>query len=967
MSRSTRPGPLRFTWLRPLRSIVVLTLLAGCVTLPGSSPSIIESPNDSRAYRAITLDNGLLALLASDPKADKAAAALTVFRGSYDDPKSRPGLAHFLEHMLFLGTAKYPNADEYESYITTHGGTTNAYTASDHTNFFFDVQPAFLEGALDRFAQFFIAPSFDAAYVDREKNAVNSEYQLYLKDDDWRSSHVEKEVMNPEHPGARFSVGSLGTLAGDVRADLIEYYRTHYSSDQMALVVLGSQSLDELGAWVRSDFSPVPRRKIAKPAPIGPMFAPGALPRKLTYQTVKDRHELVYDFPVPALDPYYREKPGAYVANLLGHEGVGSLHARLKARGWIEELSAGAERFDAENALITVSIQLSDEGWRRRDEITPAVFDWIALIRSDGIARWRYDEQAQLADLDFRFQEAASPLAFVYTTAPNLRLYPVRDVLVAPYLMERYDEALIRRYLDALRPDNLLLEVSGPDVQTDQVEPWFQVPYAVQPLQLDLGPASPEKYELALPPPNEFLPTHLALVTQSQQRPTRADAKPGLSIWWAPDPSFGTPRATTYLRLDVPGGLASPADVAYANLYAQLVLDALNTFAYPARIAGLSYGVGVQPSGFLISVSGYDDKQPLLLQRILEVFAGLQPKASKVADSRDELRRSWQNFASERPYEQALASLSHVMVAGGWPPGKLADALADVTPASLAGWRRERLDHTGALALLHGNVDAKEVAAVSQMIETTLRLEPVDVPEDDVARLPGADFTFPLTTPGDDAAMLIYIQGADRSFEERARFGLTSMILRTPYYDDLRTHQQLGYVVAVTPSVLRRTPGMSFVVQSPVAGPGRLLEATEAFLTGYRDTLASMSKDELAAYQNGLVSLLLEKDKTLADRSQRYWNDLDVGLTDFDSREQIAARVGQIDRSSLLEFYDRLLGLEKDRRLVIYGRGRFADRPPGTAIRDVGAFRRAAGFVDGAGAQTSREPARRSPAVPPQR
>ena len=236
----------------------MLVLLAACATLPASSTAIIKSPNDHREYRAVTLPNGLITLLVTDPDADKSAAALAVYRGSYDDPEGRAGLAHFLEHMLFLGTTKYPDVDDYQNYITTHGGTFNAYTSSDHTLYFFDIQPPFFEGGLDRFAQFFIAPTFDAAYVEREKNAVNSEYQLYLKDDDWRANAVEKQVMSPTHPGARFSVGSLDTLSGDVRTDLVEFYRTHYSADQMALVVLGNQSLDQLAAWASEKFSPIP-------------------------------------------------------------------------------------------------------------------------------------------------------------------------------------------------------------------------------------------------------------------------------------------------------------------------------------------------------------------------------------------------------------------------------------------------------------------------------------------------------------------------------------------------------------------------------------------------------------------------------------------------------------------------------------------------------------------------------------
>ena len=83
--------------------------------------------------------------------------------GSGDNPPGRGGLAHFLEHMLFLGTDKYPDPAEYEEYITEHGGSRNAYTSLEITNYFFDVNAAHLPEALDRFAQFFIAPRFDEA------------------------------------------------------------------------------------------------------------------------------------------------------------------------------------------------------------------------------------------------------------------------------------------------------------------------------------------------------------------------------------------------------------------------------------------------------------------------------------------------------------------------------------------------------------------------------------------------------------------------------------------------------------------------------------------------------------------------------------------------------------------------------------------------------------------------------------
>ena len=101
-----------------------------------SATGIIKSDNDKRNYRYLKLDNQLQVLLISDPSTAKSAAAMDVNVGANQNPADRAGLAHFLEHMLFLGTEKYPQAGEYQEFISQHGGSFNAYTAAENTNYF---------------------------------------------------------------------------------------------------------------------------------------------------------------------------------------------------------------------------------------------------------------------------------------------------------------------------------------------------------------------------------------------------------------------------------------------------------------------------------------------------------------------------------------------------------------------------------------------------------------------------------------------------------------------------------------------------------------------------------------------------------------------------------------------------------------------------------------------------------------
>ena len=80
-----------------------------------SEMTIVKSGADERNYRGLVLENGMKVVLVSDPTTDKSAAALDVHIGSMSDPVQ--GLAHFCEHMLFLGTKKFPDENEYNKYL----------------------------------------------------------------------------------------------------------------------------------------------------------------------------------------------------------------------------------------------------------------------------------------------------------------------------------------------------------------------------------------------------------------------------------------------------------------------------------------------------------------------------------------------------------------------------------------------------------------------------------------------------------------------------------------------------------------------------------------------------------------------------------------------------------------------------------------------------------------------------------
>lgn len=114
-----------------------------------------KSPNDQRQYEAIRLPNNLKMLLVHDPEITKSACSISVGVGSYFDPKRSLGLAHFLEHMLFMGSSKFPSHNEYSSFISQNSGSDNAYTSDEETNYYFEVKNSAFNEAVDRITNFF--------------------------------------------------------------------------------------------------------------------------------------------------------------------------------------------------------------------------------------------------------------------------------------------------------------------------------------------------------------------------------------------------------------------------------------------------------------------------------------------------------------------------------------------------------------------------------------------------------------------------------------------------------------------------------------------------------------------------------------------------------------------------------------------------------------------------------------------
>ena len=891
------------------------------------------SPFDDRDYRVLTLENGLQALLVSDPEADKAAASMNVRVGSAQDPDDLQGLAHFLEHMLFLGTEPYPQSDAYQQYISDNAGSHNAFTAQQDTNYFFDIEPSALPGALDRFSEFFLSPLFNADHLESERNIVHSEYMARIRDESRRENDVLNQLLNPDNPTTGFAVGSRDTLAdpegeATLRERVIDFYHRYYDANVMNLAVVAPQPLDELEALVVERFADIPDHDLSAPTIDAPLIDPDTLPRYVERQSLQDRRQLRFYFPIPDPTDEYRTKPTQLIAHLLGDEGDGSLLAVLREAGLADGLSAGVGRGDGNEALFTVSISLTPAGAERLDDIEATLFAAIEQIRADGLAEWRYDEQKSLSEQAFRFQQHGAPQQEATRLAMSLSRYPVEDVQYAAYRMDGMDSERQQRYLDALTQDNMLRFYSAPDVESDTVSPWFNTQWKEQPPTATGQALS----GLALPEPNPFIASDLTLQGGQDEQPTALIETPTFTTWHMQDSRFNTPSVEWRVSLQHPSASYSAEEAVLTRLLAGWLNDSLNEPLYPARIAGQSFSAYAHARGITLSFSGWRDGQTPLIEQALEQLQQADISTGAFERVRYQLQREWRNAPQASLTGQASRALGEALLTPQWSTAELLEASQRLEKRHLENFRQRFLDDLYIDAMAVGNLNAEQAQEQANLIRGALtpRLTRDDIPPLTPLEVSSESEILHPHSTREESLVLRYLQGRDTSVEEQARLSVLAQWLDTPFYQQLRTEEQLGYIVNAGYSPMLEAPGISLIVQSPDVDSSTIAERMDAFMEAAEARLNTLSNGELAAHRQAVHDRLNQRDTSLPSMANRYWQATALDEVRFDRREQLAALALDVSVEELQSLWPELLSRQLDIRFN-----------PGDSPSDIATYREA--------------------------
>ncbi|KPH93816.1 peptidase M16 [Pseudoalteromonas porphyrae] len=928
-------------------SAIALAVLSGCgtTTTPVQqqtsllSDTLVVSPNDNREYKTLKLANEIEVILVSDPSAEKSAAALSVGVGLLHDPMSQQGMAHYLEHMLFLGTERYPDTKGYSDFMTKNGGAHNAYTWLDITNYMFKVNNDAYDEGLDRFADFFKSPKLYPEYTDKEKNAVNAEWSMRREMDFFGQFKLARKMMG-DHPANRFLIGNLETLGdkegSSLHKETVDFYNKYYSANIMKVAMISNLPLAEMEAKAQKYFADIEDKKIDKPTVTKKLDFDNVGGKRVHYAPNEDVKQLQLDFTITDNSDEFAVKPNRFVAYLLSNEMQGSPAQILRDKGWVSQLSASSSPTHYGNyGMLSVDIQLTDEGMKNRETIVATIMQYIDLIKREGVDSKYFNEIRTSLNNEFKFLEKGDEFGYVSNLAGSMQDYPLNHAINAPYHYAQFDADAINEVLAQLNAQTLRIWYTSQQEKTDSKLHFYDGKYRIA----DIGESEiaswnkPSEFALALPTVNRLLPESFAIKTtqfSEQKHPELTYDKNGVKVWRQASQNFAEqPKGLVEVYLNTPDALADIKAKVLYSVWADLYNLQQSKLSTEAAVAGMSVGLE-DSNGLILSMSGFTDKQNVLLAQALESI-DVKVAEQGFAQALDRYQRDLLNAQKQFPYYQAFGEYSKLVRTGSFDTDALIKTAQTLTIADFEELKNQTFSRNELRVFTFGNYNQEDVEAIAKELTAIL---PKDHKSTSFTRskawLPQVGETIVLQKDIDvaDVAIIDMTVHPIAGYKQKAQAQVLQDHFRTIAFDKMRTEEQLAYAVGALARSVEDYSAIGLFIQTPVKGPKEMQARFEAFKKQYAVELEAMSEETFAQLKNATLVSLKEQPKNLSDEMGPLIGDWYRENFDFNSKQKLISEVEKVTLADIKDYYKQTMLNPQAARLNVQLRGsKFADTP----------------------------------------
>lgn len=917
---------LVFSCLFSSAEIYSYTVIQDQSTLEIKTPQLNE-----RTTLKIQLKNGVKALLISDPKISQSAIAASVPTGSWNDPGEYPGMAHFCEHMLFMGNKKYPQEDGFFRFVNDHGGVANAYTTGDHTVYMFSCNnDSFLEG-IDRLSHFFIDPLFPASGVARELNAVDQENDKNIQNDGWRKWMIIKETGNQNHPNAKFSTGTAQTLSKIPLDTLKEWFENFYSPEGMYVVAISNESLESLAKNVEDKFQTIPKRKLAQPIKQS-LTSKEQQGHLIVIEPIHDLRILNLSWEIPCSAP--SDHSAEIVAALIQSRHPGSLFDILNKEELANSLSASTDNLGSYNRFFEIDIALTETGVKHVDQVIEKIFQYIQLLKMNNVPVSFQKELKTMNVLEYEYQTQMPAFDFVIQEIEALLKQPLNIYPDNSYILESYQPDSLKKILSQLKSEScmffLIAKPELSNIASEKQEKWLGGKYSIKTIpqkQLEGLNLITLSEELKLPDPNPLIPSNLELYTKNKDKKIELLVKEPIGcLYYEQDTQFLTPQVAIKLGIKSLLHDQDPKTYAFYDLLSLCFHQKMASIISQATFAGLSANLSRDGTGVMLEIEGFSDKGKILWHHLLDGLKTFSMTAEEYDQLKNQLIVHYKNEMISAPYIQTFKKINYLTRNDQPLPEMLEKALNSMYLKEFNSLKQILLENAYFEMFCFGNLSQQDSLDYFETVTDVLASQPI-IPEliirSKALNMSNSKaFRLESETELMGNAALLMIQSKDQGDKAKAQFLALNQVVKTAFFDTLRTKQQTGYITTSRAADQLGFLQTYFIVQSTTHEPDELIARFELFLEEYlRNIRTEIPLDRFLTIKEEIKKDLLKPVETISLHASKRFREAFSNQRKFNQEYKIALELDKLDYEEFIENAQAFLGRSNDRRIAVCIKG----------------------------------------------
>lgn len=854
-------------------------------------------------------ENNLRVILIKDPTAQISCSCMNVNIGNMYDTVA--GIAHFLEHMLFMGNSKYEDEAIFTKFITNNAGYTNAYTGDLNTCYYFTIQSEKFYEALDMFGNFFIQPLLKKDSVDRELNAVHSEHQNNISNDMWKKYDLIRECIMDDHGNKKFGTGCNETLKiENIHDKLKEFYNNYYSPDLMTLIILDNQNLDIMKQNIIEIFSQILPKQYKQPdcRITGKMFI-DSNNRFIKMYPNEDKNMLSLYWDVRSFKDTALYNPNPFICHILGSEVENSLYYHLLNLNYIVSLSFGNSYIN-DRTLLMMDIELTPEGQNNLNEIINIVYNYIETFKNTNreLLKVLYEEMINMEKIEFEFSNVIKPEYYVLNIISRIQQFDLdkKHILAYSSCLKSFNEIEnnLKENLNLMTLNNNIIINSSKKYQEEAIlqAQFYDTKYVIT--NIDIFEFT--KINLPFIGVNQFIPQNLDIIKENLlDYPIQLDHK--LDVYHMGCNKFNVPKIAikfiAYANLDSLTGY-------YNGLYIDSIMKQINDSIYMAQNAG--YEIGVYPNyqvvnQLIISINGYSDKIYDVCHMIMSALLDCSVGDDIFENTKYDTINSLNNSYSRSPYKQIRNILHKNLVKNNLENNQIAECLEYANQENCKKAFTEYINSCSSTILVCGNTDVELTTKIADLfglfnnsktgIKQNIYTEKYN---DGIIR--NSNNSFEKNSASSQFVLV------DSNIKNIAFMKLLDMLIGDKYFDTLRTKETFGYIVYAGSFGIYYYPDMlkyiELTTQSPTKSTNEIVDRTNKFLDEFFEYIKEILTVEFEEIKNSCIKLVSKPFLNIVDFSNYYFEQ--IFENSFDRNILIIQELEKMTKTEFVNYYENI-------------------------------------------------------------